>query len=679
MAEARGLIRVVTPAEVNEAERQALPVAPAKPEEQFNSELARYIRQGFERARQHRTTNGVEQQLLSALRVYQGKYDPGTLSEIKAFGGSEVYSRITSVKCRGASALLRDIYFSGERPWVLEPTPEPKIPGNIAESVMALVQVEVESLKVAGQMPSQQMIQDRTQSLLAAAKKAEKRQAKKEADKATLALDDIMVEGNFYSALAEMIVDLPIFPYACVKGPIVRMSTELEWQPDGSKKIIDKPRMFWDRVSPFDLYFSPGASKSQKSTIYEHTRLMRSELYSLIGLPGYNETAIRDILASTPLQLKSWLSLFEKEREDLERRDDSLFSSEDLFVDCMEFNGFVDGKMLKDWGMTDDEVPDTERQYFATAWLIDRWVIKAQLSPNPRQRPNYYLTSFEKIPGSVTGNGLPEILGDVQDVANANLRALVNNMGIASGPQVVVDDTRVAPGQDSDSLYPWKRWHVISDPMNNAAQPVTFFQPETRAQELLGVYKEFNNMADEISAIPRFLTGSQRTGGAAATASGLAMLMNNASKVMQNVAANVDNDILAPAIESLYDMVMLSDPGVLRGDESIVVKGATLAIQREQDRVRQLEFLSITANPLDAELVGPKGRTSVLRSVARNLGLEYEDVVADDEEVQARIQQRQAMAAEAEATGAPQAPGPNASRNESGPPRLDTVSNMATT
>jgi hypothetical protein len=97
-------------------------------------------------------------------------------------------------------------------------------------------------------------------------------------------------------------------------------------------------------------------------------------------------------------------------------------------------------------------------------------------------------------------------------------------------------------------------------------------------------------MADEASALPKYLTGSGATGGAGRTASGLAMLMDNASKVMQNVAANVDDDILMPSIERLYEMVMMSDVGPeLKGDETIVVKGVTVAVQKETDRMRRLK------------------------------------------------------------------------------------------
>ena len=57
---------------------------------------------------------------------------------------------------------------------------------------------------------------------------------------------------------------------------------------------------------------------------------------------------------------------------------------------------------------------------------------------------------FEKVPGTVHGHGLPDILEDLQQICNATLRALVNNMGISSGPQVVVNTEFLDPIENVD-------------------------------------------------------------------------------------------------------------------------------------------------------------------------------------------------------------------------------------
>jgi hypothetical protein len=111
-------------------------------------------------------------------------------------------------------------------------------------------------------------------------------------------------------------------------------------------------------------------------------------------------------------------------------------------------------------------------------------------------------------------------------------------------------------------------------------------------------------MADELSAIPKYLSGRGASGGAGRTASGLAMLMGNASKILQTVAANIDRDVMDPR-SPLFDMIMLTDTsGLLTGEEQVRVMGVSVAVQKETQRARQLEFLQATANPIDAQIMG---------------------------------------------------------------------------
>jgi hypothetical protein len=297
----------------------------------------------------------------------------------------------------------------------------------------------------------------------------------------------------------------------------------------------------------------------------------------------------------------------------------------------------VQGRLLIEAGMTKEQIPDPLRDYFVQAWIIGRFIIKVQMAPSPRKRHPYYITSFEKVPGTPVGNGLPDILNDIQEAGNATLRALINNLSIASGPQVVVNDDRLTSDEDGEELYPWKRWHVQTDPMgNNSQKPIDFFQPQSNAQELLGVYQQFVNMADDLSAIPKYLSGGGATGGAGRTASGLAMLMGNASKILQTVAANIDRDVLEPLLGSLFDMIMLTDTsGLLTGEEKVRVLGVSVAVQKETLRARQLEFLQITANPIDSQIVGPKGRAAILRNVASTIGMPGADIVPSEEQLDA--------------------------------------------
>lgn len=646
------VLRVVGPQELDAAikardEEMAAAKDAARAGEQVLSNLAAFIRREFDVMKRHRNNAaaGWSNRLLNALRVFNGEYDSQKLAEIRRFGGSEVYARVVAMKCRGASSLLRDVYLAPDRPWGLDPADDPKIPPDIMKSVTELVQSEIAMLVQSGQQPDIDQIRERTQQLVESARQAAKKKYAAQARIAEDKLDEILKAGGFYKALAEFITDLPLFPFAVIKGPVVRIVPTVTWE--GNEAVVKQmPRLTWSRVSPFDIWWTPGVSDIEDAAVIERTRLTRSDLNDLLDLPGYNQEAIREVLDLYGQGgiVDNW-DATDSERAVQESRENPILNESGL-ITCLEYTGNVQGKMLLEYGMEPELVPDPLRDYYVQAWLIGQYVIKVQMAPSPRKRHPYYITSFEKVPGTPVGNGLPDILNDIQESANATLRALINNLSISSGPQVVVNDDRLAPDEDGEELYPWKRWHVQSDPMgNNGSKPVDFFQPNSNAQELLGVYQRFVDMADELSAIPKYLSGAGTTSGAGRTASGLAMLMGNASKILQTVAANIDRDILDPLLSALYDMVMLTDSsGILTGEEKVRVLGVSVAVQKETQRARQLEFLQITANPMDSQIVGPKGRAAILRNVASTIGLPGEEIVPSEEQLDAMQKMAQAAA-----------------------------------
>jgi hypothetical protein len=642
-----GFLRVVSPAQLDLQEQERLAQLSAARRPLPTDNLAQYIRTRWDAMRNHRNSNRnpLNQRLLRAQRMFEGQYDPAKLAEIRKFGGSEVYSRIVAVKCRGATSLLRDVYMGAERPWSIDPQPDPPVPPEIMAQIAHLVSIEAAQQHVAGaQMPSED-VHARFVGLVRQAQQAARRTATQQAEAASNKVEDILEAGNFYDALAEFLVDVALFPFAVLKGPVVRMVPKLVWQ-GRTPNISTVPQLFWERVDPFNLYWDPGATDIEHAELIERKKLTRSDLNDVLGLPGYNDAAIRGALEDYAHGLRDWMDAPDTEQALNAGRESPVMNRSNM-IDAIEYHGSVQGRTLLNEGLPPAQVPDPDRDYLVQSWVVGRYTIKTQIAPSPRKRHPYYVTSFEKVPGTIAGHGLPDILEDIQEVANATLRSLVNNMSIASGPQVVINTELLDPTVDEDALYPWKRWKVNSDPLGSTREPVTFFQPASNAQELMMIYQGMSALGDDTSAIPRYVTGESLSGGAGRTASGLSMLMGNAQKVLQTVAANIDIDVMRGVLSSLYDMIMLTDQsGLLSGDEQIKVNGVVVALQKETEQQKQLQFLQITGNPIDMQIVGMTGRARVLRSLASGLGLP-DDIVPDDDTIQQKENQQQQLQAAA--------------------------------
>ncbi len=264
-----------------------------------------------------------------------------------------------------------------------------------------------------------------------------------------LKIEDQFAQGGWADSFNDFITDLVTFPAAFIKGPVVRRQRALGWKTVMGKTVVEPIERLapeFERVDPFRIYPEPGITRIEEGYIFEHHPLSRTDLSDLIGVPGYDEDAIRTILneGSGPSWINEDVELIKNEEE---RKYYSYMRPTDVF-DALEFWGKVSGKMLREWGLTEEEIPDEAQEYDANVWMIGNYVIKAVLNYDPLGQKPYAKTSFIKCPGAFWGKGIPEIIEDLQNVCNAAARALVNNMGIASGPQVEVNLERIPPNED---------------------------------------------------------------------------------------------------------------------------------------------------------------------------------------------------------------------------------------
>jgi len=617
-----------------EATAEAVRRAQEQASEPVIQSLAQHIRRCWTLAKEAKRS--VEKDMLSAVRARRGEYDPEVLQRIRQQGGSEIYMMLFATKARQAKALMADVLIGSgtEKAWTIQPTPEPELPPQEVEKIVQAVQQQVAQAEMSG-VPMQV---SEIRQMLVDAKQALENQlmetARIYAARAERKIEDVCVEGGWLDALDQFLDDLMVFKTAFIKGPIVRKVCQLKWVrgPDGvySPITVSEQRLEFERVDPFNIYPAPWSRSVNDGFLIERHRLSRAELSAMIGVEGYSEDAIRAVLDEHGTGgLHEWLSV-DIERVSAENKDVAAANVQhsDL-IDALQFWGSVSGKMLREWGMSADEVPDEAKEYEVECWLIGNHVIKAVINPDPLQRRPYYADGYSRVPGAFWHNSLYDCIRDCQDMCNSAARALANNLGIASGPQVQINVDRLPPGENLTEMFPWKIWQVTSDPMGSSARAVDFFQPSSNAAELMGVFQRFSELADEYSGIPRYMTGLVGgEGGAGRTASGMSMMISNASKQIRQLLSSIDIHVISPAIERTYQWLMQYDPDpMLKGDLKIVARGAMSIVTKEAAQLRRNEFLMATGNPVDLQIIGLEGRAEILREAAKGLNLNPDKIV----------------------------------------------------
>jgi|TARA_B110000263_G_C15311512_1_gene513613 hypothetical protein len=625
----------------------------------------------------------IERIMLKGMRQRNGEYEPDKLSAIHSQGGSIIYMGITEVKCRAAESWLRDILLdTGTPPWDLGPTPLPDLSPTQAEEIEQAFAASVLSIvETAGQAPTEDEMAGLKEMVTQDYRFKILQEAQNRADRMKVRISDQFAHGGWAEAFDDFITDLATFPCAFIKGPVVRRQRRLEWTTGENGETIAKAgeelAPEYERVDPFKIYPEPGITNIDEGYVFEHHPLTRMELSELIGVPNYDEEAIRKILQDE--NLTSWVNEdVQFEKEESERKTQSHNRPTEIF-DALEFHGKISGKMLREWGLEEDEIPDEAREYEACIWIVGNYIVKAVLNYDPLGEKPYAKTSLIKSPGAFWGKGIPEVIADVQSICNAAARALVNNMGISSGPQVEVNLERIPPNEDITQMHPWKIWQVTNDPLGASAPAVRFTQPEDNATTLMQVYEKFSALADDHSGIPSYISGDLNVHGAGRTASGLSMLMGSAGKGIRQVVMHIDSDVIKKIVHRQFVYNMRYDPDEsIKGDVEIIARGAINLAVKETVNVRRIEFLQATANEIDMEIVGKEGRAAILREVAKGLQMPVDDIIPSREKsgFSERMNAQQAMAAQQQAPqgGTPTQPDGTPKGGREG----NTVSNRVT-
>lgn len=609
-----GLVRVIPgsdiPADIPADEIDAV----------VESQLTSHIRKHWEINRNAKIR--IEQDLLEDLRARRGEYHPSKLTQIRNQGGSEIYMMITATKQRAAASWIKDIALpEDDKSWGIDPTPIPELPewaeqaaqkrvaemGGGIDDYMALAQVLGLELSNQAQISSDNMERK---------------------------ISDQLVESGWGETINALIDDFTTFSACILKGPQLKKRKTLKWKSGFgtmTPQVSEQLRPEFTRVSPFDCYPSPEASSPNEGHFIEHIRFERGELYNMLGVPGYKDEQIREVLENYSTGLKEWLWQ-DTERNENERHH-HWWRGETGLIDGLHYWGSVQGKKLSEWGI---KVPDLLAEYQIDAILIGRFIIRCEINNDPLARRPYHKACYDPIPGAFWGNSIRYLMNDIQEFCNATARALVNNMAMASGPMVEINYERLSPLENELEIYPWKIWQTRGSEVGGGAA-VQFFQPESNASELMSVYEQFEKRADDATSIPRYSHGNEKVGGAGTTASGLSMLMNSAAKGIKAAIGNLDFGVTRPAIEQMYyyNMMTTKDPSIL-GDSKVIARGANALLLKDMAQQRRNEFLSLTANEFDMSIIGKDGRADILRGVAKDFDMD--GVVPSREVIRQRME-----------------------------------------
>ena len=416
-----------------------------------------------------------------------------------------------------------------------------------------------------------------------------------------------------------------------LKGPVMRHVKRLTYKPDTSEPVvIDEPMAVGERVDPIDFYPEASIAEIEDGYVIEKYRCGRQSLAALVGVPGYIDDSIRNILLNNTEN-----TVFAQSDNDRTKAEDKDWRESQIGqFDIFEYWGTVAGKYLKSAGV---EVEDESGEYaYQVIWCANQ-IIKLVKNPHPLGRKPYQICRYKKRPGSFWGDGVPELMRDKQDFINAAARSLAVNVSMIPLPQVEVDKNRFVDGQNYTNLRPGKIWMTRNGGMLTVPG-VRFNNVQSQVSDLMTVKREFEKDSDDATGVQPFTYGNNQVAGAGRTASGQAQLTQLAMRGIKQTIRSLDK-MKACFIKELYTWyVMHSADEDFKGDAQVSTRG-TLGIMLSDLRMARLnDAINMSKDPNVLQIIGITGLSKLIREYIELLIPDGTDIVPSDTDVLKEIE-----------------------------------------
>jgi hypothetical protein len=486
---------------------------------------------------------------------------------------STVFVNITQTYVDMAAAAIADMLLpTDDMPFGVEPTPEPDLidakKGDPGATVIVPgpngEQVQMQAAQLAEMMMAE---------------------AKESAKKAETWIWDKLTESHWHAEVRKVIDEAAKIGTSIIKGPepIQKRLKRIDKEPGTGVvtiAMVDKLEPASKQISPKNFFPDPtcGENIQHGSYVWERDSISAKTLREMKkqkdedGNDFYIGSQIELVLAEGPK--RSYLSGSSSGTKAKEP------SPSDRF-EIWYFYGLADADDLAAAGCECEK--DATLPVMVT--MVNDCVIKASLNPLDSGEFPYDVLPWQRIPGKWYGRGEARKLRWMQRVLNASVRAMMDNAGLSSKPQIVIDSDVIEPADNSNSydITPGKVWRKVAGveiPGGSIKNAIASINVESLQEELMNIIKFAIEMADKIAMMPIQQQGQQ--GVTQETAEGRRLLQNNAGVSKRRMAKLFDDCITEPHVGRYYEWMLLhGDDPKMKRDLVIDAKGSSALFERD--------------------------------------------------------------------------------------------------
>lgn len=598
--------------------------------------IVQLVESRFRRASDAR--QGEERRWLQSYRNYRGLYGPDV--QFTETEKSRVFIKVTKTKVLAAYGQITEVLFGNNRfPISINPT---TLPEGVVESVYIetapqtspMAQQAAQGALAAPEampklLPGETLVDFKERlgglkkTLAPISEKLKEGEggtptqvtmypAMVSAKKMEKKIHDQLEESDAKKQLRSTAFEAALFGTGIMKGPFAVDKEYPNWTEDGDYKPTIKLVPNTSYVSLWNFYPDPDATNMEEAeyTVERH-KMSRSQLRALKRRPFFRNNAIDRALVGGESYTKEW---WEQEMED-----DAQEVATERF-EVLEFWGFVDTDVIKDYGVTIPAEHAKSEQVSVNIWVCNNEVLRLVMNPFKPSYLPYYAVPYEVNPYSFFGIGVAENMDDTQQLMNGFMRMAIDNAALSGNLLIEVDESNLVPGQDM-KIYPGKVFRRESGAPGQAIFGTKF--PNV-SNENMQMFDKARQLADESTGFPSFAHGQTGVSGVGRTASGISMLMSAANGSIRTVIKNFDDYLLGPLGKALFhfNMQFDHDPEI-KGDLEVKAEGTESLMANEVRSQRLMQFLSIVQNPV----LAPFAKMDyIIREIAKSMELDPDKV-----------------------------------------------------
>jgi hypothetical protein len=485
---------------------------------------------------------------------------------------SKVVINIVRPKVDQATARMCEILFPvDDRNWGLKPTPLPELATMVGNNTPTVDPMTGQRTGLTAN--------EEADAIMQAAKEA--------CEGMERSIDDSLTECHYNGECRKGIEDGVRLGTMILHGPFPARQTAKVWMPlaNGVQELQIKESIVpaSERLDPWDVFFDPSCGNDHQNGrgFFVRRMVTRKQLRKLVGIPGYDAEAIREVLRQEPKRLRV--------AEGRVVRDMIREDSYELWT----YHGEIEPEEMEMLSSrTGDPLTDVE---FGVLVIVNDKVVGAMDSWVPDKTLPIDVWCWRKRDDSPFGYGLPDELEQQQRVVNSAWRQVMDNGRVSLGGQIVIKKGMIIPQNGSYEITPNKVW-LAKDELDDVRAAMTTFEFASHLEELLAIANSAMQYADMETGMPQLMGGEK--GSAPETVGGMVMLYNNANAVLRQRVKLYDDNITRPHLERYYDWKMANDPDpAIKGDFEVDARGSTALVERDIQNQALLNLAAITNNP----------------------------------------------------------------------------------